>query len=267
MAKQPRYQAILADIFKRHHTKGAEAFEFSRGEIEASAKRLRIRLPKNLGDLIYSFRFRTDFPSEIADTAPEGKQWTIELAGHGRYRFCLRSAGRIVPRPNLLVIKVPDATPEIVSRYALGDEQALLAKVRYNRLIDVFLGIAAYSLQNHLRTTVPGIGQLEIDELYVGVNRHGVQFVVPVQAKGSRDQIGTVQTAQDIACCTRKFPRLVCRPVAAQFLKDDIIALFELALQEKEVRVVDERHYQLVPSDAITDSDLAFYQQENPADR
>ncbi|WP_058868439.1 hypothetical protein [Chloracidobacterium thermophilum] len=44
---------------------------------------------------------------------------------------------RIVPDPNLTETKLPDATPGLVSRYALDDEQALLAKVRYNRLIDM----------------------------------------------------------------------------------------------------------------------------------
>ena len=55
----------------------------------------------------------------------------------------------------------------------MSDEQALLAKIRYNRLLDVFLGISAYSLQNHLRTTVLHIGQIEIDELYIGLDKHG----------------------------------------------------------------------------------------------
>ena len=78
---------------------------------------------------------------------------------------------------------MPDATPEIISVYSLSDEQALLAKVPSNRIIDIFLGIATYSLQSHLRTTVKGIGQIEIDEIYVCVDRAGRQFIVPVQAK------------------------------------------------------------------------------------
>ena len=92
------------------------------------------------------------------------------------------------------VIKIPDATPEIISAYALNDEQALLAKVRYNRLIDLFLGITANSLQNHMRTTVKGIGQIEIDEVYVALDRRGIQYVIPVQAKGGKDQLSVVQT-------------------------------------------------------------------------
>jgi hypothetical protein len=63
---------------------------------------------------------------------------------------------------------VPDATPGIVAKYSLNDEQALLAKVRYNRLIDIFTGVTCYSLQNHLRTTVAELGQVETDEIYVG---------------------------------------------------------------------------------------------------
>jgi len=70
-------------------------------------------------------------------------------------------------------IKIPDATPAIITKYSnfqqsqschcyfslaftnqvgllysSGDEQALLTKIRYNRFMDVFLGITTYSLQN-----------------------------------------------------------------------------------------------------------------------
>jgi hypothetical protein len=254
-----RYSAIVSAIFNRHYKAGYTQFEFSREEFADLARRLKIALPKNLGDAIYSFRFRTALPAEIVQTAPAGMEWTIELAGRARYRFKLATFNRIVPRPDLIAIKIPDATPEIIAANALGDEQALLAKVRYNRLIDVFLGIAAHSLQNHLRTAVKGIGQIEVDEIYVGVNRNGQQFVIPVQAKGGSDRLGVAQTKQDIACCRQKFPRLICRPVSAQFMAGGVIALFELAVEAGEVRVVEERHYTLVPSDRIGEADLALY--------
>ena len=148
---------------------------------------------------------------------------------------------RIEPREELLTIKVPDATPEIITAYALSDEQALLAKVRYNRLVDVFLGITTFSLQNHLRTTVKEVGQIEIDEIYVGIDRHGRQYVVPVQAKGGNDKHGVVQTQQDLLCCAEKFPNLICRAVSAQFMSEERIAMFELAAQDGEIKVVDAK--------------------------
>jgi hypothetical protein len=103
------------------------------------------------------------------------------------------------------------------------------------------------------------MGQIEVDEVYVGLNRHGQQFVVPVQAKGGTDQLGVTQTRRNIACCLQKFPRLACRPVSAQFMTDDTIALFELALQGDDVKIAEEKHYKLVPSDQISGDDLMLY--------
>lgn len=253
------YDKLIAKIFKNHYRSGSTQFEFDRTELETVAAHLNVRLPKNLGDVIYSFRYRKALPKEILATAKRDLEWIIEPAGQAKYRFRLSPKSRIVPRADLLVIKIPDSTPEIIAAYALNDEQALLAKVRYNRLVDIFLGIATYSLQNHLRTTVKGMGQIEIDEIYVGMNRNGQQFVIPMQAKGGNDQLATVQTKQDLACCAEKFPSLTCRPISAQFMRADTIALFELTLELEEVRVVEERHYQLVPADSITAADLKSY--------
>ena len=84
---------------------------------------------------------------------------------------------------------MPDATLEIIRANGQSDGQALLARVRYNRLVDIFLSVTAYSLQNHFRTTVAGMGQVELDEVYLGLNRQGQQFVIPVQATGGTDQL------------------------------------------------------------------------------
>ena len=258
--RQPnRYQAIIGQVFAEHYRSGSGEFEFTRDEFIAIAEGLNIVLPKNVGDVIYSFRYRNELPEVIRKTANDGLEWIIEGAGRARYRFKQVRLNRILPREELLTIKVPDATPEIITAYALSDEQALLAKVRYNRLIDIFLGITTFSLQNHLRTTVRNVGQIEIDEIYVGIDRHGRQFVVPVQAKGGNDKHGVVQTQQDILCCAEKFPNLICRAVSAQFMSEERIAMFELTVQNGDIKVVDERHYQLVPASGISADDLRQY--------
>ena len=257
--QRSRYDSIIERIFLEHYCAGAGAFEFTREEFETKAAQLGIALPKNIGDVLYSFRYRKNLPSSITSTASEGLEWIIEGAGIAKYRFRLASANRIVPNPHLVTIKVPDATPEIITAYAQSDEQALLAKVRYNRLIDIFLGIATYSLQNHLRTTVKSIGQIEIDEINVGIDKFGRQFVIPVQAKGGSDKHGVVQTQQDIACCAEKFPALICRAVSAQFMSDNKIALFELTVEDGDIKVVEERHYQLVASSDISTQELKAY--------
>lgn len=260
MARRPnRYQALIEKIFFDHYEEGDTNFEFLRQEIKDAARDLEIVLPDNLGDVIYSFRFRTELPTRVAATQPAGMEWVIELAGRSRYRFNLVKINRILPREDLITIDIPDATPEIIRAYALDDEQALLAIVRYNRLIDTFLSLTTYSLQNHLRTTVKGMGQIEIDELYIGLDRYGCHYVIPVQAKGGKDQIGIVQTTQDIRFVEQKFPGMKCRAIAAQFMADEIVALFELTLQDDDIKVVDERHYRLVPSSALDTAAIRNY--------
>ena len=252
MAKRlNRYQALIEKIFFDHFTDGATQFEFVREELEQGAAGLGFPPVKNIGDIPYSFRYRNELPERILETQPNDREWIIEGAGKGRYRFKLVKKTRIVPRDDLVIIDIPDATPELIRCYALDDEQALLAIVRYNRLIDTFLSLTTYSLQNHLRTTVEGMGQIEIDELYIGLDDRGCHYMIPVQAKGGRDHIGIVQTTQDIRFVEQRFPGMRCRAIAAQFMEDRVIALFELMLQDDEIRIVEERHYRLVPSEKL----------------
>jgi hypothetical protein len=83
-----------------------------------------------------------------------------------------------------------------------------------------------------------------------------VHYVFPVQAKGGRDMLSIVQIEQDMAMCAARFPGLVCRPISAQFLADDLIALFALDEGESGVPVVCERHYRLVPPEELTADEL-----------
>jgi hypothetical protein len=246
-----RYRILIEHIFFDRHEDGIISIEFERDDIPAMAEALGLERPKNLGDVIYAMRYRTPMPDSILATQPEGMEWIIEGAGRAKYRFVLVPLNRILPRNDLKTIAIPNGTPEIIRVYALDDEQALLAIVRYNRLIDIFLGLTTFSLQNHLRTTVKGIGQIEIDELYFGIDRHGCHYVIPVQAKGGKDQISVVQTKQDIAWCGQKFPGVRSRAISAQFMEDDKVAMFELAIENEQIVVVDEKHYRLVAAEMI----------------
>lgn len=257
--KLNRYQALIERVFFRHYTAGATEVLRERDELIQVATELKIALPKNLGDVVYSVRYRTPMPAKVAKTQTPGHEWIIDGVGRSQYAFRLSRISRVEPNPDLVTIKIPDATPEIIAAYALSDEQALLAKVRYNRLIDIFLGVTAYSLQSHLRTTVEAVGQIEIDEVYVGVDRAGRQFVIPVQAKGGSDRLSAVQARQDIICCAAKFPDLICRAISAQFMPGDIIALFELTLDQGAIKVAAETHYRLVPGSEISRDDLLAY--------
>ena len=259
IAPQNRYAAIIEAVFHAKHKAGLQTVHFAREDIISSAATLGIRPPKNIGDLIYSFRYRAELPASILGEAPMGETWIIRATGRGTYCFALVDDAPLAPNRNLAVTKIPNATPGLITKYAFNDEQAVLARVRYNRLLDIFLGIACYSLQNHFRTTVAGLGQIETDEVYVGVDEAGRHYVAPVQAKGVGDRLGRVQVEQDITLCADKLPSLICRPIGVQSMHNDVIALFEFQQQEDEISIVAESHYALVPPEAITGADLEAY--------
>jgi hypothetical protein len=261
--KKARYAALIEHIFHSKFHDQTNVVRFDRTELVAAAEILKIALPKNLGDVIYSFRYRAALPISVTAAAPKGHVWVIRPAGQGRYAMMSIPDLPITPSVGLEITKIADATPGIVAKYSLNDEQALLAKVRYNRLVDLFTGVVCYSLQNHLRTTVADMGQVETDEIYIGVDRVGAHYVFPVQAKGGSDRLNIVQIEQDLALCAQKFPGLNCTALAAQFMTNDsdgaVIALFGFQNRENGATMVLERHYRLVLPGEITKDDLANY--------
>lgn len=258
--KEPnRYAKILEAIFLKHFEKGRTEIEFERTEFSQVADELGIVLPKNLGDVLYSFRYRTLLPKSITSKAPKGFEWIIRPAGRGKYKLVIARQSNIAPSTILAETKIPDATPGVIAKYSMNQEQSLLAKIRYNRLIDIFTGLTCYSLQNHLRTTLGDGSQVETDEIYIGLDRRGVHYVLPVQAKGGKDRIGIVQIEQDFELCARKFPGLMCRSIAAQFMQDNLMALFEFELSQDGIRVSSEKHYRLVDVSELSQEELQSY--------
>jgi len=264
-----KYAKIIEWIFQKNYQPGKAHIHFNREELVHASDALGIERIKNLGDIPYTFRFRRELPSSIQETAPKGADWIIVGAGVGEYQFRLALPGKIQPTPHIKPVKIPDATPEIVRHYAPGtDEQVLLTRARYNRLVDIFTGITCYSIQNHLRTTISGIGQVEVDEIYVGINKRGTHFVLPCQAKSPGDKFGIVQVMQDIALCRERYPSAICKPIALQFTDENGVAILELGVREKDetlrLNIVEEKHYELVPRSQIADAELCMLMASEP---
>jgi hypothetical protein len=257
----PKYDRIIDLIFKRVFQPGSVRATFTREDLATACDDLGIPRIKNLGDIPYSYRYRRELTESIRSTALDGAEWIILGVGIGKYEFRLASPGKIQPAPHIKPIEIPDATPEIVRLYAPGtDEQALLTRARYNRIVDLFTGTTCYSIQNHLRTTLDVIGELEIDEVYIGMNKRGAHFVMPCQAKSIGDKFGIVQVIQDLAFCKYRYPNAICKPIAIQFIKENGVAVLELAVDEKDeilrLSVVEEKHYELVPRNQISSDEL-----------
>jgi hypothetical protein len=246
---------VIRRVFEQHYKSGAKTVPFSMDDIRDAIAQVAKEHPgykeNNVADVRYQYTSgRRQLPEAVDKLGP----WMIRGRGKALYAFeKLTSPLEVQIQDDLLTILLPDATPEIVLEYAGSDEQGLLAKIHYNRLLDIFLQITCYHLQNHWRTTIKNKGQCEIDDLYVGLNNNGAQFVVPVEAKSAGDRLSKTQILQMIDFARERYPKLVLRPVGAQEMKDGSLALVEFTPADNadEIKIKEMRRYKLVPMSQV----------------
>lgn len=244
-----KYKRLLLYLFEHGYREGETEFEFSIELVRQADRDLELRIA-NIPDAIYSLRFRmSNPPQKLAETAKNGFEWTIETTRSG-YKFIQKKINRILPSTSLPIVNIPNSTPGLISEHSFKDEQALLTVLRYNDLIGLFCGVSAKTVQNHLRTQFDN-RQIEIDELYLGIDKRGIRSIHPVQAKGGSDKLSVVQIEQDYDWCATLFPAYECRPIAAQFMENGVVCMFEFKLGiddcgDRHISVAQEIHYKLV---------------------
>jgi len=242
--QENKYDKLLSSIFKEKWRSSLTEVPFTKDEVIDSASGLGLRI-KNLADVIYTYRSRRPMPADILKTG----NWVIAARGSGMYAFIKISGETTVTIPDSLkVYSIPYAVPEIVAQNLARDEQGMLTIVRYNRILDVFSGLACFHLQSHIRTHIPDHGQVEIDELYVGVDKDGQGFVLPVEAKEEGERLGLDKAVALTLFARARFPKLICRPIGiirrGTHLFDCVE--FEPAQELAKVVVLEMRRYQLV---------------------
>lgn len=221
------YDKIIVSLFKKKYKATEEKSEiyFTKDEIVATAKKLKIEL-RNPPDVVYTFRSRRVLPLAIRKTG----NWILTPKGKGKFAFAKTARAPFVDiQDGLSHIEILNALPEIVEKYASNDEQGLLSVIRYNRLIDIFTGITCFHLQSHIRTTIAGEGQIEIDELYVGIDKNGKEFILPIEAKSpdQRDKLGWFQIANLVKYANQYFADLKCRPIAVKPIGKNMVCIIE----------------------------------------
>lgn len=129
----------------------------------------------------------------------------------------------------------------------------MLTRIRYNRLIDTFLSITAYHLQSHIRSSIQEMGQIEVDDLYVGVDTDGKAYIIPIEAKsvGEKERLGLIQVRQMILFAQQNYRELILRPVGVKPLPDGSYVFVEFDAQADLHHIAVKRYarYRLVRDD------------------
>lgn len=211
------YDQIIAHVFAVLHNDQPESdrIPFTKADIVRAVNELGLTI-NNVPDIAYTYRTgRSPLPSSILAHG----NWAIDGVGKGNYVFVRLTRSPYVDIPaDVEIIRILDATPQILLKYQSKDEQAILSRIRYNRLVDIFTALTTYHLQGHFRTTVRGVGQVEIDDLYLGIDTDGNGFVLPIEAKAAspKDRLGVVQITQMVKFARQYFVDLSVRPMGGQ---------------------------------------------------
>jgi hypothetical protein len=227
-----RYDAVLLEVFQVHYREGVTYIRFEKDELTEACRKHGVTI-RNIPDVIYTYRARRPLPSPILASG----HWAIEPAGRGVYAFrLLRNPPHFdVHFSDYAPVDIYNAIPEVVEGLLRQDEQSLLTRILYNRLVDIFTGLTCFHIQNHYRSFVSDWGEVEIDALYVGVDKAGALYVLPVEAKSQAESemIGRVQVAQMARLIRQDFGALRRRVLAVKALEDGTLGMVEFDDREE----------------------------------
>ncbi|HEY1932403.1 MAG TPA: hypothetical protein VGG99_10355 [Acetobacteraceae bacterium] len=255
------YVPAILKLFRDRWRPGASTVVFSLDDVRTAVEAVRAASDdpdrissRNPADVVYRMRSRTKLPEEILDKGFH----VLRAVGRGRYQFEKASSG-IIEVPVRELTPAIDQTPMPVRRLlpetmAEMDEQALLSVVGYCQLLDHFTGMKIYRLRSHVRKSVPGIGQAELDAIDVGIasGDDDEPVIFPIEAKAASDELNRVQIFNMIRYAAHYFPGLKVRPLALKVDFQSAVHLmeFNVASRPGDLRIVHSASYAINTSNA-----------------
>ena len=255
------YVPVILKLFQDRWRPGASTVVFSLDDVRTAVEAVRdlsatpdMISSRNPADVVYRMRSRTKLPDEILEKGFH----VLRAVGRGRYQFEKATSG-IMEVPVRELTPAIDQTPMPVRRLlpetmAEMDEQALLSVVGYCQLLDHFTGMKIYRLRSHVRKSVPGIGQAELDAIDVGIasGDDDVPVVFPIEAKAVSDELNRVQVFNMIQYAAHYFPGLKVRPLALKVDYQSAVHLleFNVAGRPGDLRIIHSASYAINTSEA-----------------
>lgn len=255
------YVPVILKLFRDRWRPGAATVVFSLDDVRTAVEAVRAESDnpdkisaRNAADVVYRMRSRTVLPDEILDKGFH----VLRAIGRGLYQFEKASSG-IIEIPVKDLTPAIDQTPMPVRRLlpetmAEMDEQALLSVIGYCNLLDHFTGMKIYRLRSHVRKSVPGIGQAELDAIDVGIasGDDDVPVIFPIEAKAVADELNRVQIFNMVQYAAHYFPGLKVRPLAIKVDYQSVVHIieFNVASRPSELRVLRSASYAIDTSEA-----------------
>jgi hypothetical protein len=247
------YVPIIAKIFKERYRAGASSVIFSLDDVRNAAQALGVEA-RNAADVIYRMRSRTKLPTQILEAGFH----VLRPIGRGQYSF--EKATSTIFEPEVTeAVTVIDTTPLPVRRLlpetlAEMDEQAILTVASYCCVLDHLTGMKIYRLRSHVRKSVPGIGQAELDAIDVGIanSDDDIPVVFPIEAKALADALNRVQIFNMVRYARHYFPGMTVRPLAIKVDEASVLHVMEFngPAKASELKILKSASYLIETSEA-----------------
>lgn len=244
------YTPVLLAIFRRKFVAGMERIPFTLEEVRVELVALGIQA-RNAPDVIYRMKSRTALPEEIQLAGFK----ILEITSRGTYALVRGDSTLIAyPAEPDAVLEIEDRTPLAVQRLLYAefgniDEQGLLSVLRYNNAFATFLGVPVYHLKSHVRKSVPGVGQAEVDDVHVAVEspqgEQGPLTIVPVEAKAKDDPVNRAQIAMQVRYAQHAFPGHPIRPLTVKLFDTGVVLFmeFNVTTSPNELTILRHAHF------------------------
>jgi hypothetical protein len=222
------YVPVLREIFRLKYNPGDLFVEFTIADINEACATLGVHAA-NQPDLVYRMKSRTVLPEEIQALGFR----VLRPVGRGTYRLEMAES-TLIEFPEGEAELIVDRTPSVVRRmlgedFGAIDEQGLLTVVRYNDLVSRFLGARAFHLKGHVRKSVEGVGQAEVDDVHIAIplDTDRPITIVPIEAKAKDEPVNRAQIAMQIRYARGTFPGHPVRPLTIKLFPDGELLFME----------------------------------------
>lgn len=242
------YGSILLWVF---HNKKADLktgdILFSQTDLRQAANELKLEV-RNFPDLTYNLRSRAPLPEEIKKAG----YTTIAIRGRGEYALVTAADNIEVPTGTEVGIADSMKIPAVIRDILRADEQSVLSAMRYMDVVSDFVGMPAYHLQGHLRTTGSLGQQVEADDVWVAQPEKGKRIILPIEAKGPKEHLGRHQMMSTVDAVRSKIPGFPVVPLAVHLEQDGLLSIIEFGYQEVDGKITSIaptrfKRYEIVP--------------------